>query len=462
MNYLNKPYTHEALERLQVGSTVDIDGAPYCSLRAHVRRAVECRDIKQPLTGVQIAGMNRAACVAALMGAEVVEEEKETVPASNGNGSNGSNGHGAVESVISPATPTPSQGGNAVASAMAILAQAFGGNVSADEIARQVKQHAEPILREMAGMAGILKQEAESSKTSIAEALRKVEAENDKLRSELRAGKPVTIEIVQSNGEKKNIGRKHFLFPLLVKIVAARCHAYLAGPAGSFKTSTAHAIAEALELPFYATSVCQQTTKTDLLGFFVPGTGEYMATDFRRAFEHGGVFCLDEIDAGNANVLAVLNAALANDRMGFPDGMITRHKDFILVAAGNTFGQGANRQYVGRNQLDAATLDRFAFVEFPYDGGLEAEYCGIEGRPSPSFNILEGGSVTADGWLDYVARVREAADKLQVRAVFSTRASIMGVKLAAQGIGRAWLERLLIWKGMDNATEKKVRAALKA
>jgi cobaltochelatase CobS len=442
---LPTPFDQADLEALQVGSNAMLtrNGVTYVSLRAHVRKAVENGDIKQPLTGVQIAGLNKAACIALLMG-ETVEtpepmEKRATPPQVS------------ATAPVAVTLPAPAQvqaaAPAAVEGAFAILAQAFGGKVNADEIKAQVDGIMLPHATKAAEVIGLMQ------KSIVA-----MRGEHDKVIAELRAGKPVTIEIKQPDGTVKDCGRQHYLFPLLLKIMESRSHAYLAGPAGSFKTSTAHAAANAVGLPFYATSVCQQTTKTDLLGFFVPGTGQYMPTDFRRAFENGGVFLLDEIDAGNANVLAVLNAALANSSMGFPDGMIPRHKDFILIAAGNTYGQGASRQYVGRNQLDAATLDRFAFVDFPYDEGLEAQYCGIEGKASPALNIAEGGSITADGWLARVHAVRKSAEKQGVRAVFSTRASIMGVKLAGQGIGKAWLERMLLWKGMDDATKAKVQA----
>jgi cobaltochelatase CobS len=41
-----------------------------------------------------------------------------------------------------------------------------------------------------------------------------------------------------------------------------------------------------------------------------------------------------------------------------------------IVATANTFGTGADRVYVGSLQIDGATLDRFAFLEWPYDEGL--------------------------------------------------------------------------------------------
>jgi len=55
----------------------------------------------------------------------------------------------------------------------------------------------------------------------------------------------------------------------------------------------------------------------------------------------------------------------------------TRHPDFICIAAANTFGRGADRQYVGRNQLDESTLDRFRIGTVPmdYDEGLERQLC---------------------------------------------------------------------------------------
>jgi cobaltochelatase CobS len=447
MNYLSKPHTEQQLEALAVGGNTTIAGAEFCSLRAHVRKAVELGDIRQPLTGVQIAGLNKATCIAILLG----QEAPALTPLPEPDDSN------TVKALKATPTPTPpppaaapSNAQPAVEQAFAVLAQAFGGKVSSEEIKQQVADITRPEMEKLRDVAGMMLQAIEASKQ-----------ENEKLRAELRAGTPQLIEVrTEDGGNIRKVGRQHFLFPLLLKIMASRSHAYLAGPAGSFKTSTSHAAAESLGLPFYATSVCQQTTKTDLLGFFVPGTGQYMPTDFRRAFENGGVFLLDEIDAGNANVLAVLNAALANSAMGFPDGMIQRHRDFILIAAGNTYGQGANREYVGRNQLDAATLDRFAFVDFPYDTGLEAEYCGVSGRPSPAVNLSQGGTPTADAWLDRVAAVRASAEKQKIRAVFSTRASIMGVKLAAQGIGQSWLEKLLLWKGLDQATKDKITAGI--
>ena len=80
---------------------------------------------------------------------------------------------------------------------------------------------------------------------------------------------------------------------------------------------------------------------------------------------------LDEIDASIPEVLVILNAAIANRYFDFPNGKIEAHKDFRVIAAGNTFGHGASYEYVGRNQLDGASLDRFAQVIIDYSPRIE-------------------------------------------------------------------------------------------
>jgi len=83
-------------------------------------------------------------------------------------------------------------------------------------------------------------------------------------------------------------------------------------------------VADALSLSFHAISVGSQTSKSDLAGYMT-ATGEYVRTQFREAYENGGLFLLDEADAGNSNVLILLNAALSNGKMAFPDGMVDAH-----------------------------------------------------------------------------------------------------------------------------------------
>jgi MoxR-like ATPase len=159
---------------------------------------------------------------------------------------------------------------------------------------------------------------------------------------------------------------------------------------------------------------------------------------FREAYENGGIFLLDEVDAGNANVLTLLNSALSNGYFSFPDGVVKRHENFRCVAAANTFGNGADRQYVGRNQLDAATLDRFVKLNWKYDTALEGRLC------------------TNKDWLKYVHTLRTARDKTGVRCVFSTRAVINGSDLLAAGVDRTTVEEIVLWNGISSDDREKL------
>jgi hypothetical protein len=133
-----------------------------------------------------------------------------------------------------------------------------------------------------------------------------------------------------------------------------------------------------------------------------------------------------------------VNALLANGYCSFPDGIKQRSENFRCICACNTYGRGADRQYVGRNQLDAATLDRFAVVDFDYDHELERTIAGN------------------DAWVRKVQRYRERAFKLQMRVVISPRASIFGAKLLAAGTPEKLVEELVVWKGVSPEIKSKI------
>lgn len=165
-------------------------------------------------------------------------------------------------------------------------------------------------------------------------------------------------------------GLSHEITETVLKYIGARIPLLLVGHAGSGKTHIAIQCAKILGLDSYSISVNEQTSKSDFLGYN-DAHGKLVMTNFRRAYEKGGVFIIDEIDAGNPNILTVVNSALSNDMCPFPDGMVQRHKDFVCVCTANTFGEGESLQYIGRNILDAATRDRFATLFVDYSKGLE-------------------------------------------------------------------------------------------
>lgn len=274
---------------------------------------------------------------------------------------------------------------------------------------------------------------------------------------------PVIVQLPDAQEEPINIGLQHYLFPVLLKIVHAGCNAYLPGPAGSGKTRGCREVAKALKLPFYFVSVCEETSASALLGY-MDAQGRYVRSALRNAFENGGVFLLDEMDAGNANTLTVINAITSTEvgeTAAFPDGMIERHKDFRFVAAGNTFGTGASFHYVGRNRLDAATLDRMAYLRWPVDESLEAALVGVaKPRNNPILDF--GGIPEPVDWLDTIDKCRHAANEHDLKLILSPRCVVMGVRLAKAGIGMAFLKDLLIYKDLPDSSQEILQSAMGA
>ena len=281
----------------------------------------------------------------------------------------------------------------------------------------------------------------------------------------LHQGGTVPSFTIQVNpAEEKFEGEQplHYKFPLVAASVSNRIPTMIVGPAGWGKTSTIKALADTCriawgddDVEYIIQSIGPQTSKADILGY-MDANGKYVRSQFRMCFENGFIYACDEADAGSAGSLTLLNQGFANQECSFPDnGMIDRHENFVPLFLANTYGQGANATYVGRNQLDAATLDRFAVVEYDYDETWEGKICGVD-REGSQLKMDAGGKRTKEEWVDYVCRVRGAVDSLAVRHVVSPRASINGIKLLEAGLGFTHVSNMCVWKGMDSATRAKI------
>lgn len=191
----------------------------------------------------------------------------------------------------------------------------------------------------------------------------------------------VRIEVAKQDGETRTVsGHAHPKLATLLRILSGKQangfapNVMLVGPTGTGKTHAAKQAAEALGLDFYAQG--SMSMAHELLGF-IDASGRYHTTQFRQAFQHGGVICLDELDSWDACVTLSLNAPAANNYGAFPDGMIERHPDCIMIGAANTYGTGATAEYVGRNRLDAAFLSRFPVkISWDNDPALEINVTG--------------------------------------------------------------------------------------
>lgn len=185
---------------------------------------------------------------------------------------------------------------------------------------------------------------------------------------------PKVIEVKTEKETKPVVCMTHEKFEMVLKLVAADIPVFLTGPAGCGKNVLCKQIAEALGKEFYFSNAVTQEYK---ITGFIDANGTYQETQFYKAFTQGGVFMLDEMDASTPEVLVILNAAIANRYFDFPVGRMDAHPDFRIVAAGNTYGTGADMEYTGRFQLDASSLDRFALIEVSYDREIErAIACG--------------------------------------------------------------------------------------
>lgn len=214
-----------------------------------------------------------------------------------------------------------------------------------------------------------------------------------KVNTIINDGKPVEMTGVQ-----------HDKFETVLKFVANNEPVFLTGPAGSGKNVLCQQVAKALGLNFYFSNAVTQEYK---ITGFTDAMGVFHESQFYKAFKNGGVFMLDEMDASIPEVLVILNAAIANRYFDFPApiGYVEAHPDFRVIAAGNTFGLGADYEYVGRNQLDMASLDRFAMVKIDYSEAIE-------------MNVSLGDSDLVKFARDF----RQASKKADVRVILSYRA----------------------------------------
>lgn len=242
------------------------------------------------------------------------------------------------------------------------------------------------------------------------------------------------IEVSVPNLPPVDVGVQHKHFELLLKSCNARLpdghrlNVWLAGPAGSGKTTAAKMVAKALNQQFIFNGAI--STPYELTGF-MDANGRYVKTPFREAWENGGVYLFDEVDSSNPNAVTAFNAALANGCFAFPDGMVDRHPDCIVIAGANTSGNGATNEYVGRMKQDGAFLNRFVEIDWPIDERLEEAL-----TPNKE-------------WVNRVQAVRQRVKDRGIKGHMVTpRASLYGSALLAAGVSMKDVERMTLKKGL--------------
>lgn len=249
---------------------------------------------------------------------------------------------------------------------------------------------------------------------------------------------PTRIEIKTPTGEIRDLGTdiRHQSFEEIFRWLISGSHVYIVGPKGTGKTHMGTQLRDALRAAFSRPDydvffIDQSLTKYDVKGFVSP-VGDYIETQVYKCVKVGGLLFIDEGDMWAAAALGALNSILANQLGAFPNGTIEVHKDFRCVLAANTYGQGTTREYVGRNPLDAASLDRFSFVNVDYDRDMELKLYG------------------KSAWLEYIWRVRDACKQLKKEnLVPSMRAISTGLAGLSAGLTIDQVCNARLWKGSD-------------
>jgi hypothetical protein len=226
-------------------------------------------------------------------------------------------------------------------------------------------------------------------------------------------------------------GTHHNEFQTLLRLIATGQHTYLPGPPGSGKSHSAESAAKALGWEFASLSLGPTTPESRIWGGR-DANNNFHEPDFVRGArfamdnpDSGFVFCLDEMDNGHGGIIATLNSALANGWFSAPNGdRIVWGRNFVAVACANTFGTGPTAEFAGRNKLDAATLDRFAYL--PWETDFELERTMVHG-------ILHDQPVVAADWLDCWVSARNNVTSHGLKVFVTMRGALAGARMLANG-----------------------------
>ncbi len=252
---------------------------------------------------------------------------------------------------------------------------------------------------------------ASAQEKLMLDALDKMKVEQAKAKAEAEAKAKPNVPV----WNRPPVPKYHKYYDLMKRALtnAPKKSVYLAGAPGSSKTFSIMQYALDTELPYYCVPLSETTTASDIFGYISPISKELIRTMFRDWYENGGILDLPETDNTDPNVLTMINNAIDNGICGFPDGMIKRHANAYLIANGNTDMRGPTSQF------DAATLERFIFIQWDYDTQFEQAFYAEKQLHMQ--------------YIELVHKIRKAARESETEIVVSQRAIRDGIAMLDAG-----------------------------
>lgn len=212
----------------------------------------------------------------------------------------------------------------------------------------------------------------------------------------------------------------------------------ITGPTGSGKTSLAQYVFAKTQRPFVKVSMSGDIESSSIFGSYTveDGTTVFNEGPVTEAALHGLGLIIDEYDVMPPEITMSMQSVLETQGKLYlkemagasEDKVITPHKDFRIVATGNTQGQGdMTASYAGTTVQNSASIDRFGTsIELDYMKRRQEKAMVRKRVPSLSTEAL--GKM-----LDVAAHIR---------AAYATEG--LGLTLSPRTL-LSWAEKTVYW-----------------
>lgn len=202
----------------------------------------------------------------------------------------------------------------------------------------------------------------------------------------------------------------HETFDKILKQVLMNKSVMLVGPSGTGKDFTINQLARLFNVPLYNLGFIADEYGS--IRGYLDLHGNFVKTPFYDCLKYGGFCSFNEVDNSESKALVEINKVMGSNGYVpylFPNGELVKpHPNFRIIAAGNTWGDGASTQHASREKLDGATLNRFKRIYYGYDECLEKEI--LKDYPDVyDFAIKYRENLTSRG-IDRIISTRDLAD----------------------------------------------------